>query len=269
MEKIHGTSAHLSWKDRKLAFHSGGAAHANFVKIFDGETLYSKLAEKMGDEAVTIFGEAYGGKEQGMSNTYGKELKFVAFDVQIGGVWLSVPQAEDFVKSLGLEFVHYVKVPTDLEALNKERDADSVQAVRNGVGEGKMREGVVLRPLIELCKNDGGRIICKHKRDEFRETQTTRAVVDPAKMRVLEDAAAVASEWVTARRLEHVLDKIPQPWDIKQTPLVISAMIEDVTREGRGEFEETPEVKKAIGRKSAEMFKKFFQKKLQEAAKEE
>lgn len=192
-----------------------------------------------------------------MSLTYGKELKFVAFDVQINDLWLNVPQAADFVNNLGLEFVHYVKIPTDLDSINRERDADSVQAVRNGMGSGKLREGIILRPLIELRKNNNERIISKHKRDEFRETQKVR-IVSSEELKVLEDAQAIADEWVTPMRLNHVLDKIPQPWDLLQAKLVISEMIKDVLREGSSEIIDSPGVKKAIGKKAVELFKLFL-----------
>lgn len=268
LEKIHGTSTHVSWRNgNQLQFHPGGVhPGSSFEALFDKEALFAKLKEKMGVEDVTIYGEAYGGKMLRMSNTYGKSLKFVAFDVMIRDVWLSVPQAEEFVTGLGLEFVHYVEIPTTLEAINAERDADSVQAIRNGMGPGKIREGVILRPLIELRKNNNERLISKHKRDEFRETMTPREV-DPEKMKILEGAEAVANEYVTAMRLDHVLDKIPKPWKMEQTPDVIKAMIEDVVREGKGEFVDTPEVRKAIGRKAAGMFKNIFQKMLEEAEK--
>jgi len=261
LEKIHGTSANLTWRNRRLTFSSGGASATVFESIFDRQDLERKLTEKMGDEDVTIYGEAYGGKMQSMSGTYGKELRFVVFDVKIHDLWSSVPQAHDFATGLGLEFVHYVKIAATIEAVNVERDADSVQAVRNGVGPGKKREGIVLRPLIELRKNNDERLIAKHKGDDFRETKTVREI-DPEKMKVLEEAGAVAEEWVTAMRLEHVLDKIPKPWDIKQTPQVIVAVIEDVVREGSGEFVDSPEVRKAIGKKAAEKFKQFFKNRL-------
>jgi hypothetical protein len=272
LEKIHGTSAHLSWRPidkhdpirgNKLHFHPGGAPSAAFEALFNHEELEQKLRDKVGAESVTIFGEAYGGKLQAMSGTYGKDMKFVVFDVQINDLWLSVPQAADFANNIGLEFVHYVEIPAELEAIDRERDADSVQAIRNGVGVGKKREGIILRPLVELRKNNNERIICKHKRDEFMETKTPRTV-DPEKLKVLEDATAVAEEWVTARRLEHVLDKLPQPWDIKQTPLVIKAMIEDVVREGEGEFVDSPDVRKAVGKKAAELFKVYFRNRLRD-----
>jgi len=85
---------------------------------------------------------------------------------------------------LGLEFVYYVKTTTDLVELDKQRDSDSVQAVRNGMGTGKLREGIVIRPLVELTKNNGERIICKYKCDTFSETKTTRKIIDPKKFGV-------------------------------------------------------------------------------------
>jgi hypothetical protein len=305
LEKIHGTSAHVVFKPTwvqdgdkpkelkvSLVFFSGGESHSRFVSLFDQEALaaaFLKLA--IVDRDVFIYGEAYGGSQQGMSATYGKELKFVAFDVQIGDTWLSVPDAELIVKGLGLEFVHYTKVPlvrvkgvayaelpprleyiteTDLTFVDAERDAPSMQALRNGVitqeqydrGEGPKREGIVMRPLREMTLNNGDRVIVKHKRDEFRETASPRVVEDPAKLKVLEDAKSVAQEWVTLERLKHVLDKLPTPHDMALVPKLIPAMQEDVLREGAGEIVDSKEVRKAIGTKAVELFKAFLNSKI-------
>lgn len=269
LEKIHGTSAHISWKEKKVHFFAGGCSHENFVKLFD-EAALAKAFESIGAD-VTVFGEAYGGKLQGMSGTYGKTLKFIAFDVKIEDNWLAVPQAEDICKALGIEFVHYVKVSTEeytcecgkavkrLQAIDAQRDAESVQAIRNGVGPGKLREGVVLRPLIEVKKNNGERIMAKHKREEFAERQNVPAVDDPAKLKALADANAIADEWVTPMRLTHVLDKMgllpPNGDAIAKTGDVVKAMVEDVTREAKGEILDSKEARSAIGRKTAELFK--------------
>ena len=130
---------------------------------------------------------------------------------------MDVPKAESIVKSLGLEFVHYVKISTDLKEIDAQRDMYSIQAIRNGISEyagpnanvlnPKMREGIVLRPLIELTKNNGERIICKHKRAEFIETKTPR-VVDLDKQRVLESAQLIVDEWVTNNRLNNILSHL-------------------------------------------------------------
>ncbi len=258
MEKIHGTSAHISWKDGKVNLFSGGEKHEKFAKIFDIAELENKFSELF-DGDVVVFGEAYGGKCQGMSETYGKELKFVAFDVTVDKNWLDVPNAADVSNKLGLDFVSYVKVSTNLDRLNEERDRDSMQSVKNGCGEGKLREGVVLRPLIEVTKNNGSRIIVKHKRDEFIETKTKREV-DPEKLKILEDAKAIAEEWVTPMRLNHVLDKLGNPTEIEKTREVIKAMVEDVMREARGEIKESQAATQFIGKKTAQLYKKRISK---------
>lgn len=267
LEKIHGSSAHVTYQlDGQVTVFAGGESHSRFLALFDIEKL-KQVFKDMGhpDKTITVYGEVYGGRCQGMSDTYGKDLKFVAFDVQIGDCWLSVPQAEEVCKNLGLEFASYAKVKTDLVDLDAQRDADSTQAIRNGVGEGKKREGVVLRPLVEMTLNNGSRVICKHKRDEFKETSTSRQVVDPEKMKVLEDATAVADEWVTLTRMQHVLDKLPGHCMEKMRD-IISAMTEDVNREGKGEFIPSEAVNKAIGKRTATLYKDLQKAKLTEAA---
>lgn len=287
MEKIHGTSAHITFKSnpsnlaqRQLVFFAGGESHNNFVALFDREKLFNELAQigVDADKDITIYGEAYGGKQQGMSATYGTKLRFIAFDVQIGDYWLDVPKAEDFVKKLGLEFVHYEKVSTELKDLDYQRDLPSVQSVRNGVITTEqfsaaandhnlckqlkvVREGVVLRPLVEVALSNGNRVICKHKGDDFKETATPRPVVDPAKITVLDDAEKIADEWVTPMRLEHVLDKLPGH-SMERMRDIIFMMQEDVLREAAGEIVESEAVKKAIGKKAVVLYKQFLTSKL-------
>jgi len=258
-EKIHGTSAAIHWKpiekgEPRLGFHAGGANFDSFVALFDKENLNKVLAEKFPEDGVSIHGEAYGGKLQGMSGTYGKELKFIAFDVKIGDSWLDVPNAKDFCDGLGIEFVHYERIPCELSELDKQRDADSVQAIRNLGIIGKPREGIVIRPIIELFKKNGERMIFKHKREEFIETKTPREV-DPAKMKVLEEARAISDEWVTPMRLQHILDKNSFT-TIEQTKFVIEAMLEDVKRESEGEVVWSDLAEKEIARAAAKMYKK-------------
>lgn len=257
LEKLHGTSAHVSWRAGALSFFSGGEKHERFVKLFDQVALQSAFTA-LGLTNVTVYGEAYGGSQQKQAYRYGPTLRFAAFDVEVGDLWLAVPQAHELVKQLGLEFVHFVKVSTDLAALDAERDAPSEQARRNGVEGDKFREGVVLRPLIELRDHRGERVMAKHKRDEERETATPRAVISPEKQVILDQAQAIADEWVTLMRLEHVLDKLKGEGvesGIEATGTIMRAMIEDVLREGAGEIVDSREARAAIGRKAAELFK--------------
>lgn len=261
LEKIHGTSANVSWRDGRPWFSSGAAKAATFRALFPDDATMTERFTKLGHPNVVVFGEAYGGggaAGQHMSHVYGKELKFVAFEVKIGESFLSVPQAEEVVKGLGLEFVYYEKISTELVELHRVRDAHSVQAVRNGMGAGHPREGVVLRPLIELTKNNGSRIIVKHKGAAFEERATPPKVVDEAKLAVLSEAQKIADEWVTPMRLTHVLGKL-QPdgtlLTVKDAPKVIGAMVEDVLREAAGEIVDSKDARRAISAKAAELFK--------------
>lgn len=257
LNKIHGTSAHIAFKDGQIRFFSCGEKHENFVKLFDATALEERFREV--GKSVTVYGEAYGGKQQGMSATYGPVLRFVAFDVCIGeDGWMTVPRAEAFVKSLGLDFVDYVESSTDLAELDKLRDSDCPQAIRNGMGAGHKREGLVLRPLVELRKNNGSRIICKHKRDDFRETKNTRAV-SPEELKVLTDAQAIADEWVTEMRITHVLDKIENQ-DITNMGNMIKAVLEDVKREGEGEITWSTQAEKNVMTAAAKMIKRRITK---------
>jgi hypothetical protein len=264
-EKIHGTSAHVSYvhSEKKVTIFSGGAKHEHFINLFDQEKLltsFSANCEEHSVEKITVYGEAYGGKLQGMKDTYGPELKFIAFEVLIEDkYWMEVPRAEAIANKLGFEFVAWEKIETSEEAINAAMMADSVQAVRNGMGSGKMREGVVLRPLIELVHQDGGRVICKHKRPEFAEREHTPKFSDSEDLKVLEDAKKIAEEWVTPMRLVHVLDAFPNA-GMENVPQVITAMVEDVFREGAGEIAETKAARKAIGKKTVKLFKDYLEK---------
>lgn len=255
MEKVHGTSAHISWnaETQELKFFSGGASHILFIALFNEDLLRQKFIE-IGCKTCTVYGEAYGGKVQKMSDVYGKDLQFVVFEVKMSDKWLNVPQSEQIAQHLGIEFVPYERISTDIDKIDAERDRESIIAIRRGCGNGKRREGVVLRPLIELTKNNGGRIIAKHKQDWAKERQNVPKVDDPEKMKILSMANAIADEWCTEMRLTHVLDGIPQPWGMEQCPLVMKAMVADIEKEAKGEIVSSKEAHKAINRKTATMF---------------
>ena len=267
LEKLHGTSAHISWLAGQLRFFSGGESHARFVGLFDQAALTSKLLAIFGvsSDVVTVFGEAYGGKQQGMSGTYGPELRFTAFDIKTGEKWLAVPQACVLVESLGLEFVPWTEISATLDAIDAERDRASVQAQRNGILEPKAREGIVLRPPFEVTLNNGSRLIAKHKAAEFSEHASPREI-DPVQQAVLSAAEAIADEWVVPMRLEHVIDKLKGELGrdllIQDTQRIITAMVEDVYREAAGFIVESKDARKAIGQKAARLFKAWLNSKI-------
>lgn len=275
LEKVHGTSAHIAWdleladskaKDSKyqgLTFYGGGESNERFAGLFDKDALIEGF-RAMGHAKVVVYGEAYGGRQQKMGDTYGPDLKFIVFDVMVGETWLTVPNMAQVAERLGLEVVPWEEVSTDLDVLNALRDKPSEVAIRRGMGNDKQREGVVLRPLEEMTASNGARIIAKHKIDKFGERNTPQSVhnVDPNKLVVLAKANEIANEWVTEERLNHVVAHLTvngvEP-DIRDTGKVIAAMVEDVYREAKGEIVESKEAAAAISRKTAQMFKQRLQ----------
>lgn len=266
---VHNSSTHLSFSKtvqngavtENFNIFAGGESHVRFCALFDSEKIKNDMRNECVNE-ITIYGEAYGGSQQDMSYLYGKDLRFIVFDIKLDNIWLTVPKAEELARKLGLEFVYYEKIACTLEEFDRVRDADSVQAVRNGVDlsklpEGKtaLREGAVLRPLIEVFNCYGDRIMCKHKSDKFSERKTPQKVVDPTMLKVLSEASEIADEWVTPNRLEHVLQKLPTG-GMEIVSKLIPAMVEDVLREAAGEIVDTKEARKAIGKKAVELFKK-------------
>ena len=273
MEKIHGTSTHLTFTYNgdiflkepyyTLDYFSGGEKHENFISLFDKERLEEKALALGFNTNFTIYGEGYGGKQQGMSGTYGKESKFIAFEVKIGDRFQNVEWANIVCNKMGLEFVHWEEIDADPELIDKLANSPSVQAKRNGVENPELpREGVILRPLREFLHPDGvGRIMAKHKNDIYKEREHAPKLVDPEKLKMLEDANAIAEEWVVLMRLEHVIDKLKADGveiDMKNTNYIIKAMIEDVFREAKDEIVESKEVRKSIGKKTVKILQQWL-----------
>jgi hypothetical protein len=258
-----------------LTFFSGGEVHVRFVSLFNQGFLKTAFASFARGEII-VFGEAYGGKMQGMRETYGDEPKFVVFDVKFNDTWLTVPHAAAAAAMLKLEFVDYAKIKTTMDEINAQRDRDSTQAIRNGVGAGKRREGIVLRPLEELVDSRGNRIIAKHKNAEFCETKTVREV-NPEKKKVMEEADAIAEEWATPMRLQHVIDRAKallsgmrgaemNPLDITDTKTIINMMVDDIKVETEGEIVESNEAITAIGRRTTHLYHEWLADQIKETS---
>jgi hypothetical protein len=244
LEKVHGTSAHIRFAGGIVHYFSGGSSHTHFIGLFDQVAIETKFKEKfLPVDDITLYGEAFGGSLLGMSDTYGKQLRFIVFDVNINDTCLNVPSAEGLAGEFGLAFVPYERGPLTLEWLNEQRDRPS----RVAVVPDKPSEGIVIRPIRE----DASRFIYKHKTAKFRETKTQREV-DPNRAIILTEAITVADEWVTRMRLQHVLDKTPLA-GTKDMGNVIRAMQEDVRRESDGEVKWSKEVASAIAKATAKL----------------
>jgi hypothetical protein len=227
LEKVHGTNAFVKYENGEIALYAGEQKNL-FVAIFNVEDLKARIEAyfKRTDIKVVIHGEAYGGKCQGMSKTYGPNYSFIAFDVAINDKYTSVPFAAEFVAHMNLEFVPYREIDATIEALDAERDLPSEVAVRRGCVDGpKKREGVVLRPITECYDEHGNRIIVKHRIKEHSETAKERKLEnEPEKLALLQKADEIAEEWVTLVRLQHVLQSIASKMNVEPADLKIQDM---------------------------------------------
>lgn len=268
MEKIHGSSGSITVSlsdsgELVTSYLTGGASHVLVEQIFNATELskaevVKEILASQNAKELTVYGELYGGSMQKMAHRYGPTLKFVGFDVEFTSsagksYFLNIPDAEKICLQVGIEFIHYVRSATDTDTLNALRDEPSVQAKRNGIEGDQPREGIVCRPLVEMLDSFGERVVAKHKQDSERETKAPRVVGE--KLAVLEEAQAVADEWVTETRLQHVLDKLPQGIGIDKTVDVIKAMTNDILVEGAGEFVDSKDVRSAVSKKTAALFK--------------
>lgn len=267
LEKIHGTSTWIIFqKNRNLLFHSGGENGDNFKALFDIKNLEEKflsISSQYKWPYIKIHGEAYGGKQQGMSKTYGSKLKFIGFEVFVidesnKEKFLDVPDAEQVFKDLSLEFVSYVKGPNTFQWIEEQAAKESIQAIRNGIGEGKSCEGIVVKPLTDSYFKDGKRAICKHKNADFWEIKSRRPLGEQIK--ILENTLQIVEEWLTINRFEHVIDRVLQTKEqkslqIKDIKIFLELIIEDIKRESENEIVWSDNVNKAIRKKAGEMFR--------------
>ncbi len=227
LEKVHGTNAFVKYENGEITLYAGEQKNL-FITIFNVEDLKARIEAyfKRTDIKVVIHGEAYGGKCQGMSKTYGPNYSFIAFDVAINDKFTSVPFAAEFVAHMNLEFVPYGEIDATIEAIDAARDMPSEVAIRRGCVDGpKKREGVVLRPLTECYDEHGNRIIVKHRIKEHSETATARKLENmPEKLALLQKADEIAVEWVTPVRLQHVLQSVASKMNVEPTDLKIQDM---------------------------------------------
>jgi RNA ligase len=284
LEKIDGTSSHLEIHTTPddgcniSLFHGGGDKYT-FRNLFDLDKikdiyLNSEIEcdggfkKRFFGKHITLYGEFFGGKIQGLSKTYGTAGAFVVFDVKLrnallGDVnsnnWMDVDAAERTAKAFGLDFVWHTVCENTIENLNKYRDQPSQEGIRRGCGERKA-EGIVTKPLVTVYDCNGGRYVFKHKRDDNRETKSTREV-DPSRELEVFKGQAVADEFVTKERLRHILDK--GGWTtLQDIPAVIAAMQNDIALECSGEYIPSKFVDKAIGGRTVTLYREHLNERL-------
>ena len=111
---------------------------------------------------MCLYGEGYGtGIQKG--GCYRDDKGFVLFDVWVNGWWLRREAVFDIADQLAIGVVPVVGVGTLPELVREVKAGFESQWGRFEA------EGVVARPVVELCARNGQRIITKLKYKDFKE----------------------------------------------------------------------------------------------------
>jgi len=172
-EKVDGTNVRVMFSKDEDGFSlefRGRTDNAQMPpKLLDhlhGRFNTEKLKEIFYDNAdkvnITLFGEGYGAKIQKGGGDYRPDQGFILFDININGCWLRRDSVEDIADKLGIPVTPIIGYGDILDAINlckegfpsKLRDSEP--------------EGIILRPLHEICDRRRDRIISKLKLKDFR-----------------------------------------------------------------------------------------------------
>lgn len=217
-----------------------GFAADHMSGVAPGETLFGEWAGKgiqkgidYGERGFYLFGQSLAG---GVSlNPSDLELEAAVHDLRA-------------VPVVAVRQVAGTLAVSHLDELRKSQSAISIHD----------REGIVISPWPPIIDQYGHVVIAKYKAPSFEERAHARR--EQAAPLVLENVQAFVDEYVTATRLEHVLDQVfeaindpsspgDDPRDVRHTGLVLKAMYEDIVREGRADFEALSETdQKAVGK---------------------
>lgn len=167
-EKVDGTNIRVHFDGKNVVF-AGRTDNAqlpkNLVEWLNNkfQTIEARnlFTNKFEGKTVTLYGEGYGAGIQ-TGGLYGKEQKFVLFDVMIDGNWLERGNVVGISELFDIEVVPIVK---------QGNLKDLVEFVKSSPkstwGDFEV-EGVVARPACELKNRFGERVITKIKVRDFR-----------------------------------------------------------------------------------------------------
>lgn len=171
-EKIDGTNCGIVWDGYKIGFQGRTEASQVNAKLlqylqdtFQTEEVAQIFEQKFGERPVVLFGELIGAGVQG--NLYTDNPTFLAFDLLLTAfgespeVWANPIFMNDLCDALGI-----VPCPVVFHGTLSEA-RDFVKTMPTSRTEKCLMEGLVLRPMAELRDNQGKRVICKIKVNDY------------------------------------------------------------------------------------------------------
>jgi len=163
-EKLHGTNSRYVYYDNKLNVGSRTTWKEKDEKnpwwiIAAKYSLEEKLSALPG---LVFYGEVYGMvQKMRYGHTAADPLSWALFDIWDGTTWLNWEAVKDIAGTLQLPMVPEIYQGEWHEALM------SLAAGKTHLGGGHIREGVVVKPLIERIDPKGNRVIAKIINDAY------------------------------------------------------------------------------------------------------
>lgn len=256
-EKVHGSAMRIGLIDGKIRM---GGRRFEFENITpeskDGQGFVSwvldtkldqKVATAFAGHHVILFGEWHGSGtplkgwpqiQKGIR--YFKGNDFRVFDIRLNGKFVSQDELPALAASVGLKTmpILYRGKPSS-EAFNALIDTVSRVGKENGIEDPEnTMEGIVIRPVEMQWNADRSPVMAKYKVGKWAEraSQSKHGFrTKPKEKPVIAGAKEFAEEFVTATRLEHVLDQLREaniPIDLKALGEVMKGMGQDIKREG-------------------------------------
>lgn len=157
-EKIHGASARFVWQDEQMFCGSRSE-----WKREDEKNLWWRAARETeglldfckANPEITVYGEVYGRVQDLHYGTKPGEVRFVAFDLLRKGQWISFEEARAL--GSGLPWVPLLyRGP-----YNEQRMLALADGKTTMPGAEHVREGIVVKPLIERTDPEIGRVLLK------------------------------------------------------------------------------------------------------------
>lgn len=171
-EKIDGTNIRIGWDfEKQFVTIDGRTENANIPARLVNHLIQRFPKERFGKylHNIGLYGEGFGA---GIQGKYGKAYSegvlndknangFMLFDVKVENYWLRKEDVEDVANVLDIPVVPEVMIGTLHDAIKLCK-----AGFMSKLGD-ITAEGMVLKPLVEICKRGGGRLIAKLKVKDF------------------------------------------------------------------------------------------------------
>jgi len=165
-EKVDGTNIRVMWNYQNETLRFGGKQDSSEIPKFLVNRLHelfavNRMKLQFPKDSVCLYGESYGTKIQKAGSNYRPDQSFVLFDVKLGEQWLQRKDVEHVGNSLSIDVVPVIGFGTLSDMVAK-----TETGLKSMWGD-FIAEGIVARPVVELCTYNGDRVITKIKYKDF------------------------------------------------------------------------------------------------------